>query len=608
MDSGELGLKRMKTFKSTRPLLALILLILMLAVIAVGSFISARIDTHLIVNANKEQVRKNLESLHWFTSQRSDGNSTFIDEPLSVLQSFAKQAQHQDYRYLIVTDILGNIVASNREEQIGKHWTELSPTPSGLGQFAGINEPNLIEEIETHTLIGTLQSCISVSSANASSRNCHLLYIEADLAPQFAAHYEERVNGLLLTSALTFAAVLLILILFSITIAGRSAEIIKHVGEFKRGNRKVRIPVRGFGEFALLSDSVNHLFDEIEEDEQAISEKNTRYESLIDTMADGLITVQEDGTIESMNFAAERLLGFRQKELVGSNISLLVTDPEAANAKKFLNSFIEQEGDEIGNTDREVEIRTKDAEVLSMRLSMSKMNLAEDSLFIGVLSDISRITAMEKELRALNKELSETNEQLEQTVITDGLTGLYNRRHFDSMFTKELQRSTRQRTSISLLVVDIDFFKQFNDRYGHALGDECLTNVAQCIKSVFKRSGDLPARYGGEEFAIILPGCDGLELQERAETLRLGIYDLQIPHSSSRADQVVTVSVGAVTYKPASKEVVAPKPRELFTEADKALYRAKASGRNRVVLAGQYQPIPILSTPGNYYGHLIARY
>ena len=397
------------------------------------------------------------------------------------------------------------------------------------------------------------------------------------------------------------------MLVLTVRVTNRAEEIIKSVRQFKKGNRNIRIPILGFGELTSLSNSVNELFEEIQVDERAIIEKRTRYESLIDTMADGLITVRQDGTIESMNFAAERLLGFKQIELVGSNISLVVTNPEAADAKKFLNEFIEQDGGSEGANDREVEVRTKNADVFPMRLSMSKMEIDRDIVFIGVLSDISRIKTMEKELRTLNKELSETNAQLEQTVITDALTGLYNRRHFDSMFTKELQRSTRQRTSLSLIVVDIDFFKQFNDRYGHALGDECLAKVSACMKNMFKRSGDLPARYGGEEFSIILPGCDGLELQERAETLRAGVYDLQIPHSSSRADEVVTISIGAVTYKPASKEVVAPKPRELFTEADKALYRAKASGRNRVVFAGQYQPIPILSTAGNYYGHLISR-
>ena len=100
--------------------------------------------------------------------------------------------------------------------------------------------------------------------------------------------------------------------------------------------------------------------------------------------------------------------------------------------------------------------------------------------------------------------------------------------------TNELQRSTRQHTSISLLVVDIDFFKQYNDSYGHAAGDERLIQVADCMKRVFKRSGDLRSRYDGEEFSIVLPNCDGLELQERAETLRSAIVDLGIEHRDNR--------------------------------------------------------------------------
>lgn len=592
----------MKSLHSIRVLITLVLLVLMLSAVAVNGIISSRSDLALIVDSNKNHVSENLQSLQWMASRRTENNAS-----IEALQSFINRAPLQDYNFLLVTDSQGNILAATRQEHIGKHWSELSPTPIGLNQETVTNLPRLEEDIPSQSLFGTVQSCIPRALQQSANQNCRILYVEADLSSQFTAQERVRSDALVLAIALTLLAIALTVFVFSITIAGHTEEIIKQVLDFKKGNRKVRINATGSGEFALLSQSVNELFDEIQEDERAIAEKNTRYESLIETMADGLITVLEDGTIESMNLAAERLLGFKQPELVGSHISLLVTDPEAINAKEFLNGFIDQESKEKRNSDGEVQFKTKEAHVLSMRLSMSKMRRAEDTLYIGVLSDISHIKAMEKELRALNKELSDTNEQLEQTVITDGLTELYNRRHFDSMFTKELQRSTRQRTSLSLLVVDIDFFKQFNDRYGHALGDECLTDVAQCIKNVFKRSGDLPARYGGEEFAIILPGCDGLELQERAETLRLSIYDLQIPHSSSRADQVVTVSIGAVTYKPGSKEVVAPKPRELFTEADKALYRAKASGRNRVVFAGQYQPIPILSGSGNYYGHLIGR-
>ena len=125
--------------------------------------------------------------------------------------------------------------------------------------------------------------------------------------------------------------------------------------------------------------------------------------------------------------------------------------------------------------------------------------------------------------------------------------------------------------------------------------------------NLFKRSGDLPARYGGEEFAIILPNCDALELQERAETLRAAIEGLAIPHADSKTMDVVTVSIGAVTFKPENAEVVSPKPKELFSQADKALYSAKGRGRNTVVFAGLFQPMPLTSPTGQLYGSFLTR-
>ncbi|NKB34048.1 MAG: diguanylate cyclase [Pseudomonadales bacterium] len=592
----------MNPLLSARIVVPACLFVLVTAALVLSTMISSRLDTQLTVESKSGVIETTLLGLHQTSTNTSNETSS-----IELQRALTNLGADQDISFLFVTDPVGNVVSSLNPALIGKHWTAINPKPSSFNQLSASSEPTVIDNMPMKSLAGLTQFCGFANTTGILPQSCGVIYMEVDLARQLAANNSVRIEGLLVSTALTVFAAILILIVLSISVTSRAEDLIRKIGKFKKGNRDIRIPVQGIGELASLSNSVNELFENIQEDERAVSEKGTRYESLIDTMADGLITLLHDGTIESMNFAAERLLGFEQKELVGKNISLLVTDPEAANAERFLNSFIEQEGDAKGSSDREIEVRTKDAEVLPMRLSMSKMKLEEETLFIGLLSDISRIKSMEKELRTLNKELSETNEQLEQTVITDALTGLYNRRHFDSTFSKELQRSTRQRSSISLIVVDIDFFKQFNDRYGHALGDECLARVSSCIKNVFKRSGDLPARYGGEEFAIILPGCDGLELQERAETLRMGIYDLKIPHSSSRADEVVTVSVGAVTYKPASKEVLAPKPKELFTEADKALYRAKASGRNRVVFAGQYQPIPILSTPGNYYGHLISR-
>ncbi|MFK7864213.1 MAG: diguanylate cyclase [Pseudohongiellaceae bacterium] len=384
--------------------------------------------------------------------------------------------------------------------------------------------------------------------------------------------------------------------------------IVRALELFKTGERSARISVPAtdpFDEMGPLCHALNNLLDETEAEEWRLNEKRIRYKSLVEMMADGLITISCNGRIESQNFAAGKMLGFQDDELIGQELAKFVLDPKASDPEAYLNSFIKSSRKDSPN--QEVELRRKDGSTLPSLFSVSAMETHREKLYIAVITDISKIKTMETQLRTLNKELLRTNERLEKTAITDSLTSLYNRRHFDSALAKELNRSTRQHTSLSLLIVDIDFFKQFNDIYGHTAGDECIRKVSTCIKQVFKRSGDLPARYGGEEFAVILPGCDGLELQERAETLRKEVEALAIPHRGSSAESVLTISIGAVTYKPENSEVSGPKPKEIFSAADKALYQAKAKGRNQVVFAGQFQPIQIPSITAQLYGQFMSR-
>ncbi len=329
------------------------------------------------------------------------------------------------------------------------------------------------------------------------------------------------------------------------------------------------------------------------------------YLTLLNSMADGLFTVSEKGVIRTVNRAGLRLLGRKIEDVSEQHLSSFIAEPAALLAKSFLESFVKNAHTNRANSSADM-IRSDNSH-FPARLSVSRLSNSEELLYVVVFNDISEIRSMERKLRSVNLELSKSNERLEKTSITDALTQLYNRRHFDSMFSKEIQRATRSRASLSLIIIDIDFFKQYNDIYGHTAGDDCLKRVASSIKAVFKRSGDLPSRYGGEEFAIILPGCDGLELQERAETMRLEICALEIPHTGSKAGEYVSISIGAVTYKPTSQALRAPKPKDLFSEADKALYRAKARGRDQVVFAGQYQPLQIPTRLDSMYGHLTQR-
>ncbi|MFG1498340.1 diguanylate cyclase [Saccharospirillum sp. HFRX-1] len=175
-----------------------------------------------------------------------------------------------------------------------------------------------------------------------------------------------------------------------------------------------------------------------------------------------------------------------------------------------------------------------------------------------------------------NTELQAARDQLERISLTDGLTGLANRRHFDQHLTQEWARAQREGTSVALIMIDIDHFKNYNDEYGHPAGDQCLRRVAAALQRIAQRPLDLVARYGGEEFAIILPHTE--DPAQVAEQCRQVVEDLQLPHAFSEAAAVVTISAGVCVGQPRQHDV----PETLTEGADHALYEAKEGGRNRV--------------------------
>ncbi|TRX03522.1 diguanylate cyclase [Candidatus Methylobacter oryzae] len=174
--------------------------------------------------------------------------------------------------------------------------------------------------------------------------------------------------------------------------------------------------------------------------------------------------------------------------------------------------------------------------------------------------------------------LKQQADLLESLSLLDALTGIPNRRRFDEALATELKLAIRNAKSLSLLMIDIDHFKQFNDYYGHSAGDECLKMVAAELSKSVLRPRDLVARYGGEEFVAILPGTDRLSALQIAERLRKNIQKLGLPHAYSGAGSVVTISVGAATQAKITKNFL---PQMLRDAADKALYMAKGR-RNRV--------------------------
>jgi diguanylate cyclase (GGDEF)-like protein len=200
------------------------------------------------------------------------------------------------------------------------------------------------------------------------------------------------------------------------------------------------------------------------------------------------------------------------------------------------------------------------------------------------LSEIVREVADKSAaLELANAQLREANDTLQRLSNSDGLTGIANRRRFDRGLRSEWRRAYRDRSELSLLLLDIDDFKAYNDGYGHLAGDDCLKRIAAAFSVATNRPDALVARYGGEEFAVLLPRTNAAKALRSADQLQEALVALALPHRFARVSEMITASIGVATLNPS----VRMKPSDFIRCADRALYVAKAEGRNRVVLAAE---------------------
>ncbi|MDT8902876.1 diguanylate cyclase domain-containing protein [Anaeroselena agilis] len=189
-----------------------------------------------------------------------------------------------------------------------------------------------------------------------------------------------------------------------------------------------------------------------------------------------------------------------------------------------------------------------------------------------------RILECQHTLDTLTRELQAKNQELTRLGSLDGLTGIDSRARFDARLGEEWRRALRDETPLSLIILDLDFFKAYNETYGHQAGDECLKKIALTISATIARAGDLAARHGGEEFAVLLPNTDSLGALVVAEAIRVAVATLGIEHKASSIHRCLTVSAGTATIVPDELTT----PAALVAKADQALYHAKQAGRNIV--------------------------
>lgn len=299
--------------------------------------------------------------------------------------------------------------------------------------------------------------------------------------------------------------------------------------------------------------------------EKILRENEEYIRAVVDSVMDGIITTNNTGEIETFNPTAEKMFGYRELEIVGENLSILVHDNYRERLEKQLGKFSSSGKADIVGTSQEVEGKRENGSTFPMELLISETHLGDYRKLVAITRDITRHKKLEKRLRLLSTQ--------------DGLTGIANRRLFDRTIEVEWSRAVRNSLLISLIMIDIDFFKNYNDSLGHQAGDDALKKIAVTMQQNFMRPGDLVARYGGEEFVALLPETSPNGATMLAERLRKEIEALKIPHPDSKIGEFVTISLGVAHLIPRRGS----RHDKLVSLADKTLYQAKREGRNRVV-------------------------
>lgn len=321
-------------------------------------------------------------------------------------------------------------------------------------------------------------------------------------------------------------------------------------------------------------------------------ESEVRLDVILDTVVDGIISIDTQGIITSYNKAAQHIFGYTAEEALGASINLLIPESYHSRHNEHLAEYAKTHSSNIMGIGREVVGKRKDGNLFPMDLAISNAQVGKQIIFTGVVRDITQRKQVEAELERHREHLEEqvkertqalenANKQLEELARKDSLTGIANRRVFNSILKLELNRASRNRTALTLMMADIDYFKKYNDGYGHLAGDSCLIKVAKIAEKTFQRAGDLVARYGGEEFAVVLPSTSSTEAEHLAQQLLNAINQQDIEHEFSEVANHVTISIGVVTVVPSNSLT----DKLLIKAADDALYQAKQSGRNRYVIS-----------------------
>jgi diguanylate cyclase (GGDEF)-like protein/PAS domain S-box-containing protein len=358
----------------------------------------------------------------------------------------------------------------------------------------------------------------------------------------------------------------------------RTGQPIDHFEEFLIENGKPprwystsKVPLRNRqGEMVGLAGVTVDITEKKLLEQELRSSRNIMAQAMAE-MSDGLAMFGPDGKIVFCNDQYRALFpksAYARKE--GAHITEIVRATVRNGERQDMPIDLDEDSIQTaGQTlfiNKDEVIPLTDGRWLSLRTRVT-----DDHHVLALVSDITAMKESELSLKSFAQRMKDLAE-------TDALTGLANRRSFDEGLQREFEAARQTGRPLSVLLIDVDRFKAYNDRYGHLEGDSCLKSVAGAIATAARRSGDLAARFGGEEFAVLLPDTDGNKAITIAEKVRSSIRDLGMVHEGSEYG-IVTVSLGATVFTPDSRVA---NPAELVARADLALYQAKDAGRDRV--------------------------
>ncbi len=303
--------------------------------------------------------------------------------------------------------------------------------------------------------------------------------------------------------------------------------------------------------------------------EEESRKKEDRYRFITENTTDMITFINPQGVYEYISPSCVQLVGYDQKELLDKNIFDFFHPDEM----EAISQFFYEAKSNLDFASFPHRYKKKDGSYLWLETNARTIR-SDKKVLEGIVSVSRDITErVEKE-----KSLLESNEILRYLSNYDGLTDIPNRRYFEQKLQEVWQGTMSHSMPLSILMVDIDNFKKFNDHYGHQEGDRCVKEIAKAIKETLKRPGDFVARYGGEEFIILLPNTESIGAAFIGESLLQNVKNLKLETEASEVSNYVTISIGCATAVPTDQQ----KPEELIKLADEALYSAKEAGKNRV--------------------------